>query len=94
MVPFTRTYHCILARVTKIYLDSNIQKVGNTRKQLFNEWRSISFDENTEIIDAYVTHIRQVAAPPLGLWGTTNFRGVEKHTPHKIILDTVSYRRH
>ena len=25
-------------------------------------WRSFSFDENTETIDAYVTHIRQVAA--------------------------------
>ena len=25
-------------------------------------WRSLGFDENTETIDAYVTHIRQVAA--------------------------------
>ena len=25
-------------------------------------WRSFSFDENKGIIDAYVTHIRQVAA--------------------------------
>ena len=37
-------------------------KVGNMRDQLCHEWRSFSFDENTEIIDAYVTHIRQVAA--------------------------------
>ena len=36
-------------------------KVGNTREQLFHVWRSFSFDENTETIDAYVTHIRQVA---------------------------------
>ena len=36
-------------------------KVGNTREQLFYAWRSFSFDENTEKIDAYVTHIRQVA---------------------------------
>ena len=34
-------------------------KIGNTREQLF---RSFSFDENTETIDAYVTCIRQVAA--------------------------------
>ena len=27
------------------------------------------------------------------LWGTTTFRGIQKHTAHKIILDTVSYRR-
>ena len=37
-------------------------KIGNIRGQLFHAWRSFSFDENTETIDAYVTHIRQVAA--------------------------------
>ena len=37
-------------------------KIGNTRRQLFHAWRSFSFDENIETIDAYVTHIRQVAA--------------------------------
>ena len=37
-------------------------KIGNTRDQLFHAWRSFSFDENTKIIDAYVTHIRQVSA--------------------------------
>ena len=37
-------------------------KIGNTREQIFHVWRSFNFDENTEAIDAYVTHIRQVAA--------------------------------
>ena len=37
-------------------------KIGNTREHLFHAWRSFSFDENIETIDAYVTHIRQVAA--------------------------------
>ena len=37
-------------------------KVGNTWEQLFHAWRSFNFDENTETIDAYVTHIRQLAA--------------------------------
>ena len=36
-------------------------KTGNTREQLFHAWRSFHFDENTEAIDAYVTHLRQVA---------------------------------
>ena len=36
-------------------------KLGNTREQLFHTWRSFSFDENTETIDVYVTHIRKVA---------------------------------
>ena len=51
-----------------------------------------SFDEITETIDAYVTHIRQVAAH-LGLWRTTNFRGGIKTHSHKIVLDIVSYGR-
>ena len=33
----------------------------NTCKQLFHAWTSFSFDKNTEIIDSYVTRIRQVA---------------------------------
>ena len=37
-------------------------KIDNTREQLFHAWRSFNFNENTETIDAYVTHIRQVAA--------------------------------
>ena len=36
-------------------------KIGNTWEQLFHAWRSFSFAENTETIDAYVTCIRQVA---------------------------------
>ena len=30
-------------------------KIGNTREQLFHVWRSFSFDEKIEVIDAYVT---------------------------------------
>ena len=37
-------------------------KIGNTREQLFHVWRSFNFDENAEIKDVYVHHIRQVAA--------------------------------
>ena len=37
-------------------------KIGNTRGHLFHAWRSFSFDENTETMDAYITHIRHVAA--------------------------------
>ena len=36
-------------------------KIGNTREQLFHACRSFNFDDNTEIIDAYITHIRKVA---------------------------------
>ena len=36
-------------------------KVGYTREQLFYAWILFNFDENTETIDAYVTHVRQVA---------------------------------
>ena len=36
-------------------------KTGNTREQLFHAWRSFQFYENSETLDFYVTHIRQVA---------------------------------
>ena len=38
-------------------------KIGNTREQLFHAWQSFHFDENTETLDSYVMHIRQVATP-------------------------------
>ena len=34
--------------------------IGNTREQLFHVWRSFHFDENAEMIDAYIHCIRQV----------------------------------
>ena len=36
-------------------------KLGNTREQLFHAWRSLHYDENVEMPDAYVTRIRWVA---------------------------------
>ena len=37
-------------------------KIGNTREQLFHAWRSFYYDENVEMVDAYVNRIRQVVA--------------------------------
>ena len=48
-------------------------------------------DENTETIDAYVTQIRQVAT--LLRYGELNLRSIQKHTFHKIILDSIFHRR-
>ena len=67
-------------------------KIGNTREQLFHVWRS--FDENTETVDAYVTHIRQVAAL-LG-YGEQQILDVLKNTlPTKLywILFPIAYLR-
>ena len=65
-------------------------KIGNTREQLFHAWRSFGFDESTETMDAYVTHIRQVAAL-LG-YGEPQILEVFK-TLYKIVLDIISYSR-
>ena len=35
-------------------------KFGNTREQLFHPWKSFHYDENAEMIDAYVNRIKQV----------------------------------
>ena len=32
---------------------------------MFHAWRSFSFDENTEMIDVYVTHIRHYGEPQI-----------------------------
>ena len=36
-------------------------KIDNTREQQFHAWRSFHFNENTETINTYICHIRQVA---------------------------------
>ena len=36
-------------------------KIGNTREQLFQAWRSFHFDKNAEMIHVYVNHIRHVS---------------------------------
>ena len=60
-------------------------KIGNTREQLFHAWRSFSFDENMETIDAHVTCIRQVATL-LG-YGEPQILEVFKNTiPTKLYL--------
>ena len=45
---------------------------------MFHAWRSFSFDENTETIDAYVTCIRQVAS--LLCYGVSQILAVFKNT--------------
>ena len=90
MVSYITAYYCRLAKVTKFR--QQYSEIGNTREQLLHAWRSFSFDENTETMEAYVTCIRQVS-PLLGYGEKQNLRGIQKHTPHTIVLDTVSYRR-
>ena len=36
-------------------------KIGNIPKQLFHDWRTFKFDENTDMIDSYVLRMSQVA---------------------------------
>ena len=60
-------------------------KIGNTREQLFYAWRSFHYDENVEMIDAYVNRLRQVAAL-LG-YGEPHILAVFKNTvPNKLYL--------
>ena len=58
-------------------------KIGNAREQLFYAWRSFYYDENVEMIDAYVNRIRQVTAL-LG-YGEPQILAVFKNTiPNKL----------
>ena len=53
-------------------------KLGNTHEQLFDAWRSFTFDENTETIDSYVIRIRQV--PTLLGYGEPQILEIFKNT--------------
>ena len=64
-------------------------KIGSTREQLFHAWRSFHFNENTETLHPYVTHIRQVATL-LG-YGKPQVLKVFKNTLPTKLYDTISY---
>ena len=61
MVWVTQTYS-FRVELVKNQFRKKYSKIGNTREQLFHVWRWFHFDVNTDTLDAYVTHIRQVAA--------------------------------
>ena len=65
-------------------------KIGNRGEELFHARRSFHFDQNTETIDAYVTCISSYM---FRLWGATNFRSIQKHTPYKILLGIIYLRQ-
>ena len=60
MVLIVKAYKFKIEWVTNQF-QQQYSKIGNTRKQLFHARRSYHFNENTETLDSYVTHIRQVA---------------------------------
>ena len=67
-------------------------KLGNTHEQLFNAWRSFTFDEYMETIDSYVIRIRQVATL-LG-YGEPQILEVFKNTlPTELYWILFSYRK-
>ena len=59
-------------------------KISNTIEQLFHAWRSFNFNENTELIDTYDTHIRQVAAL-LGYGEPQSLEVFKTHSPQNYI---------
>ena len=58
-------------------------KIGNTREQLFQEWQSFHFVENTETLESHVTCIRQVATN-LGYWDPQTLEVFKNMLPTKL----------
>ena len=54
-------FQCSLEELQEIF-SNHFSKVDNTREQLFHAWISFHFNENADIIDAFVQRMRQVAA--------------------------------
>ena len=77
---------------TRVHFLQSVRLQGNTREKLFHTWQSAHFAENTETLDSYVMHIRQVAMH-LG-YGEPQILEVFKNTlPSKIILGIIPNRR-
>ena len=60
-------------------------KMDNTHEQLFHAWRSFHYDENAEMLDAYVTRIKQVAAL-LGYWEPQILEVFKNTLPNRLYL--------
>ena len=67
-------------------------KIGNTREQLFQAWKSFHFNKNTETLDSYVTCIRQVSTL-LGYGEPHILKDFKSTHSNKTILGTFPYRR-
>ena len=90
MLSILRTYKCRLASLYNLFRQQ-YSKIDNTRELLFHAWRSFHFDENTETIDAYVTHIRQVATL-LGYGGPQILEVFKTHFPQNCIGNYFPWR--
>ena len=49
LTPLSDDWHALQDKFRQQY-----SKIGNTREQLFHTWRSFHYDENVEIVDAYM----------------------------------------
>ena len=57
LAPITNDWQALQEQFRQQY-----SKIGNTKEQLFHAWRSFHYDKHSEMIDAYVNCIRQVAS--------------------------------
>ena len=57
-------------------------KIGDTREQLFHAWTSFHFNENTEILDSYITH--KTGSYTVRLGRTTSIRSFKNTLPTKL----------
>ena len=83
---YTNKYR--LGRFTE-HFRQQFSEIGNTREQLhvFHAWISFHFNENVEMIDVYVNHIRQV----LGYQEPQILEVFTNILPTKIILGSFSH---
>ena len=68
-------------------------KLGNTCEQLFHAWRSFNFGENTEP-HRFLCHSNKTGNNTYRLWRARSIGSIQEHTSNKIVLGTISNRRH
>ena len=64
-------------------------KLGNTPEQLFHAWRTFKFDENTDMIDSYVTK-NESGYSNAKLWRNADFRNFKNTLPYQLYLTLIN----
>ena len=70
-------------------LDSNIQNLVAQENNISTYGDCFRYDENEDTIDSYILKVKP-SSFITQLWGTRNFRIIQKHIAKQVVLDIIS----
>ena len=90
MVWIFGTYKCTLARLTKS-VQAAVLKNGQHKRTIISCMVIFSLQWKQKN-NRFICNMHKTSSYTFRLWGTTTLRSIQKHTPYRIILGTISYR--